>query len=48
MAIRETFEGNFEWVGLPEVLKQQLDVFSSEEVQQYPATLLKVILGQLY
>ena len=46
--MRETYAGDFEWVGLPEALKQQLGVFSNEEVQQYPATVLKVILGQLY
>ena len=32
VAMRETFEGDFEWDGLPEVLKQQLNVFSNEEV----------------
>ena len=26
----------------------QLNVFSAEEIANYPATLLKVILGQLY
>ena len=26
----------------------QLNVFSAEEIAQYPGTLLKVILGQLY
>ena len=42
-------EGNgFQWVGLPDCLKMQLNVFSPEEVSQYPGTLLKVILGQLY
>ena len=48
VVMRENNEGGFEWVGLPEALKRQLTVFSEEEVAQYPGTLLKVILGQLY
>lgn len=37
-----------EWVGLPNCLKMQMNVFSKEEIANYPATLLKVVLGQLY
>lgn len=46
--MRENSAGGFDWIGLPEALKQQLSVFSAEEISQYPATLLKVILSQLY
>ena len=41
-------KGGFEWVGLPDCLKMQLTVFSDQEIAEYPGTLLKVILGQLY
>lgn len=36
------------WHGLPDCLRQELAVFSQQEVSMYPATLLKVILSQLY
>lgn len=48
IAFRESSDGGNEWVGLPEALKMQLNVFSAEEISAYPGTLLKVILGQLY
>ena len=45
--MREDAHG-IQWTGLPDCLKMQLNVFSAEEIAQYPGTLLKVILGQLY
>ncbi len=48
VVMRENDAGGFEWIGLPEAFKRQLTVFSEEEISQYPGTVLKVILGQLY
>lgn len=46
--MHEDPQGGFTWNGLPECLKQQLAVFSADEIARYPGTLLKVILSQLY
>ena len=48
ITMRENDDGTFDWVGLPEALKLELRPFSQQEIANYPATLLKVILGQLY
>lgn len=45
ITMRENANGTFDWVGLPACLKLQMNVFSKEEVANYPATLLKVVLG---
>ena len=46
--MRENHDGSIDWVGLPQCIKQQLSAFSAQEVRQYPGTLLKVVLSQLY
>ena len=48
VTMRENGNGGYEWIGLPECFKRELSVFRQEEINEYPGTLLKVILGQLY
>ena len=48
ITMREDGQGGYEWIGLPECFKRELSVFRQEEINEYPGTLLKVILGQLY
>ena len=43
--MQENGGGGFDFIGLPEALKRELSVFSEEEIEQYPDTLLKVILS---
>ena len=48
ITMRDNGAGGWEWIGLPECFKRELSVFRQEEINEYPGTLLKVILGQLY
>ena len=48
ITMRENSAGGYEWIGLPDCLKRELSVFRQEEINEYPGTLLKVILSQLY
>ena len=48
ITMRDDGQGGYEWIGLPECFKRELSVFRQEEINEYPGTLLKVILGQLY
>ena len=40
-------EHGFSWIGLPDCLKEPLSAFREEDLEIYPGTLLKTILGQL-
>ena len=46
--MRENSSGNFDWIGLPEPIKRQLSVFKKQEIADYPGTVLKSILKQMY
>ena len=48
ITMRQNASGGYEWIGLPDCIKRELSVFRQEEIEEYPGTLLKVILGQLY
>lgn len=48
MKPNSSHQGGWEWVNLPKCLEMQLSVFNEQELAEYPGTLLKVILSQLY
>lgn len=48
VSMQEKGDGSLEFVGLPEALKAEMRPFSKDEIRNYPSTVLKVILGQLY
>ena len=47
VTMRQKVDG-FQWIGLPNCLKVQLNAFSAEDVEKYPGTLLKAIFHQLH